>query len=103
MKKSTLATWEDESNNRQIQFSVEFVIENGAIEIKTITPEKVSFVCAETNTCYRTVAVWTESGRSLLANAFYESGALDQLRNAIASPNADTIIPQMNVRQVINA
>ena len=103
MKKSTLATWEDEANNRQIQFSVDYVIENGAIEIKTVTPEKVSFVCPETNTCYRTVGVWTQSGRNLLAGAFHDSGATEHLRNAIASPNADTVIPQMNVRQVINA
>ncbi|HMO15239.1 MAG TPA: hypothetical protein PKD64_13905 [Pirellulaceae bacterium] len=86
---STLATWEDEENNRHIQFSVTYSTENGNVEIQSITPEKISFVCPETNTCTRSIGIWTETGRNLVAQAIRKSAALPQLKAAIAEFSRD--------------
>ena len=56
-----LGQWEDEENNRQVQFSIDYTIEDSSIEIKSVTPNKVSFVCPESNTVVRTIGVHTES------------------------------------------
>ncbi len=79
-----LATWEDEENNRQIQFTVEYTIANSEVQIDTVTPNKVSFVCPETNTCLRSVGVHTEAGRDLLADRILKSGRMCELTKEIA-------------------
>ena len=96
--KTTLCTWEDETSNRQVQFSVEYTIENGAVTIKTVTPNKVSFVCPETNTVKNSVGVHTETGRNLLSSQFRNSMGFERLATAIANPNADTVIPHTSIR-----
>lgn len=88
---SYAATWEDEDNNRQIQFSVEYSTETGSVEIETITPTKVSFICPETNTCTRSVGVHTESGREMLANHFRANGDLQQLADEIAKRTQESV------------
>ncbi len=84
------ATWEDEENNRQIQFSVDYTAENGSIEITAITPSKISFICPETNTCHRAVGVHTQGGRSLLAKHLRAKAELDRLANEIADRTQET-------------
>jgi len=79
-----LASWEDEENNRQIQFAVEYTIAGANVEITSVTPNKVSFVCPETNTCLRTVGVHTSAGRDLLADRILKSGRMQELRTEIA-------------------
>ena len=88
---SYAATWEDEDNNRQIQFSVEYSTETGSVEIETITPTKVSFICPETNTCTRSVGVHTEAGREMLANHFRANGDLQQLADEIAKRTQESV------------
>ena len=79
------ATWEDEDNNRQIQFSVDYSAENGSVEIENITPTKVSFICPESNTCTRTIRVHTATGREMLAKHFRASGNVQRLADEIAT------------------
>ena len=93
---STLVTWEDEDNNRQIQFSVDYSSESGAVEIEKVTPEKVSMVCPDTNTCLRTIGVWTDAGRNHLANKFRQSTALQQLKSTLGS-HLGSQAPQMTI------
>ncbi|MEM7313587.1 MAG: hypothetical protein AAF497_10595 [Planctomycetota bacterium] len=88
---SYIATWEDEENNRQIQFSVDYATENGSVEINDVTPVKVSFVCPETNTCTRTIRVHTDAGRKLLANNFRAKADLNLLATEIANRTQETI------------
>ena len=101
--KTTLCTWEDETSNRHIQFSVDYVIDRGAVEIKSVTPHKVSYVCPESNTVQNSVGVHTRTGRQLLANQFRKSEAWEKLAFAIANPNGDTTIPNVSVRMEICA
>ena len=88
---STLATWEDDDNNRQIQFSVVYTTENGAVEIDSITPEKISFVCSETNTCNGSIGIWTETGRELVAQKIQASSAIEQLKTEIVRQSASSV------------
>jgi hypothetical protein len=86
-----IATWEDEENNRQIQFNVEYATDNGVVEINDITPIKVSFICPETNTCTRTIGVHTNSGRSMLADDIRAKADLNLLASEIASRTQETV------------
>jgi len=90
---STLATWEDEDNNRHIQFSVEYSTEKGEVEIHSITPEKISFVCSETNTCDNSIGIWTETGRELVAAQIMASPAIGQLKAELGRQAVDTVTP----------
>jgi hypothetical protein len=75
--------WEDEENNRQVAFAVEFTRSNDAVEIQSLTPRKVTFLCPESNAPLRSIGVWTEKGRQLLANQFRASDSIAQLEKEI--------------------
>lgn len=96
--KSTLCTWEDEVCNRQVQFSIGFTNENGTVEINTVTPQKVSFICPTSNTVLRSVGVNTDSGRMLLARKFRASTAFGRLTSAIGNHTNEVSIPHLNSR-----
>ena len=77
-----LAQWEDSENHRQIQFSIEYTIDNSdqsMIVVEGVTPTKVTFICPETNTVLRSVGVHTDKGRAMLRDQFVNSGQLDEL------------------------
>ena len=78
---STIAVWEDEENNRKVQYSVDYAIENGTIEIVTVTPRQVDFTCDSKNS----VGVHTRKGKTLLAEKIIAAGHLNQIKNEIAS------------------
>lgn len=75
--------WEDEENNRQVAFAVEFVRRNDAVEIQSLTPKQVTFLCPQSNAPLRSIGVWTEKGRELLANQFRASEQIAQLDKEI--------------------
>ena len=99
--KTTLCTWEDETCNRHVQFSVNYVIDRGAILVKSVIPLKVSFVCPESNTVMDSVGVHTDAGCDLLVDQFRRSAAWQKLATAIANPNGDTVIPHMSIRMEV--
>ena len=82
--KNTIATWEDEENNRHIQFSVDYSIENNQVEIKSVTPNKISFVCPTTNTVTRAIGIHTETGQSFLVSKIQEAGQIEAVAHEIA-------------------
>ena len=77
------ANWEDEENNRHVAFSVEVAHKADSVEIQAITPKQVTFLCPESNTPLRSIGVWTDSGRELLANQLRESGHLSKLEDQV--------------------
>ena len=101
--KTTLCTWEDETSHRQIQFSVDYTIENGAVAIRTVTPTKVSFIDAQSNTVRRIVGVHTDAARHMLASQFRNSMGFERLASAIAHPNGDVVIPHMSIRMEVSS
>ncbi|MCH2183414.1 MAG: hypothetical protein MK108_15555 [Mariniblastus sp.] len=82
--KNTIATWEDEENNRHIQFLVAYAIENNQVEIKSVTPNKISFVCPTTNTVTRAVGIHTETGQAFLASKIQAAGQISAVADEIA-------------------
>ncbi len=96
--KSTLCTWEDEICNRQVQFSIGYSNENGTVEINTVTPQKVSFICPTSNSVLRCVGVNTDAGRSLLANKFRASKAFSKLTAVIGNNVNDMTMPGLEIR-----
>jgi len=77
------ANWEDEENNRQVAFAVEYARKDGSVEIQAVTPKQVTFLCPKSNDPLRTIGVWTDTGRDLLTSQLHESGRMSELENEI--------------------
>ena len=81
---STMVTsWEDEENNRSVELSVAYRLEDDRLEILEITPTAVTFVDPVTNEQVRSIGVWTEKGRQHLIAKYEAEVGLDKLRNEI--------------------
>lgn len=75
--------WEDEENNRRVAYSVGFTRDSSGVEIKALTPKQVTFLCPASKSELRTIGVWTEKGRELLAHQLRTSGHLTELERQI--------------------
>lgn len=75
--------WDDAANNRRVAFSAKFTREAGGVEIQTLTPKAVTFLCPESRSDLRTIGVWTDKGRDLLAHQLRTSGHLSELERKI--------------------
>ena len=82
--KTAVVNWEDDDNNRHIQFSMEYSIENGQVELGRVTPKSVSFVCPSSGVPKRTIGVHTETGRQLISTKLVQSGHLAVVADQIA-------------------
>ena len=76
---SMIAKWEDEENNRQVQFSVDYSIESDNIEIVNVTPRQVDFTNNKSS-----IGVHTTKGKMHLAEKIQASGHLDLVKTQIA-------------------
>ena len=77
------ANWEDEENNRQVAFAVEYASKDGSVEIQAVTPKQVTFLCPKSNDPLRTIGVWTDTGRDLLTSQLHRSGHMTKLEDQI--------------------
>ena len=77
------ANWEDEENNRQVAFSVAYSQRDDAVEIKSLTPKQITFLCPESNNPVRTIGVWTDKGRELLTRQLHDGGHLPKIEKQI--------------------
>ncbi len=75
--------WEDAENHRRVAFSAKFTRSAGAVEIQALTPKQVTFLCPESKSELRTIGVWTEKGRELLAHQLRTSRHLTELERKI--------------------
>ena len=82
---SVQAHWEDEENNRRIEFAVQAKRGQDGVEIESLTPQRVTFVCPHTSDDLRSVGVWTEKGRELLVDQLHNSGSFADLEQQIES------------------
>jgi len=76
-------SWEDEENNRQVSFTVQYTREENSIAIEKLTPKQVTFLCPESKSPLRTIGVWTDKGRDLLVNQLNESEHLATIKQEI--------------------
>ena len=84
---NTMAQWEDEAGNRQVQFSVDYSIENATVMIDCVTPTKVTIIDPASNTAVKAMGVHTDKGRKMLADQFVASGKLEEFTIEIARRN----------------
>jgi hypothetical protein len=75
--------WEDAENNRRIAYAAHYARQGEGVEITSITPKQVTFLCPESKNELRTVGVWTQKGRELLAHQLRTSGHLTELERQI--------------------
>jgi hypothetical protein len=75
--------WEDAENNRRVAYAVGYTREAGGVEIKALTPKQVTFLCPASKAELRTIGVWTDRGRELLAHQLRTSGHLTELERQI--------------------
>ncbi|HMP06820.1 MAG TPA: hypothetical protein PJ982_10755 [Lacipirellulaceae bacterium] len=75
--------WEDAENHRRIDYAVHYARQGDGVEIKAVTPKQVTFLCPDSKSPLRTVGVWTQKGRELLAHQLRTSGHLTELERQI--------------------
>ena len=78
-----MAQWEDETGNRQVQFSVDYTIENATVLVNDVTPTKVTIIDPTSNTTIKSMGVHTAKGQKMLADQFAKSGKLEDFINDI--------------------
>jgi hypothetical protein len=76
-------TWEDEENNRRVEFSIAYAIENQELTIREITPKSIAFLAAAEKRPLQTIQVHTSTGRRLLARQLSNSGAWESIKQQI--------------------
>ena len=82
---TTITNWEDDENNRDIEFSVEYSVENDRIQIRSFTPQRVSFRCPQSGEVLRQIGVHTQTGRNLLTRQLQsQPNQVEQLTTVIA-------------------
>lgn len=77
------ASWEDEENNRIVELSVEYQLDQDEFEISDITPVSVTFLNPGSKIASRTIRIWTDTGRRVLARAYQEKVGLEQLKREL--------------------
>jgi hypothetical protein len=82
--KSFQATWEDEENNRRVELVVNHRLDAKRVDISDVTPTRVTFLCPTTGSPLRSIGVWTNGGRRILARQIAEAGRLATLPQEIA-------------------
>ena len=68
----TIAVWEDEEINRKVSLAVDYEVGPAGITIQGVTPQQVEFPGQQ-----RTIRVWTDAGRRILAEQFANSPGRD--------------------------
>jgi hypothetical protein len=75
--------WTDAENNRRVAFTARVTRNDGAVAIESLTPKQVTFLCPESKTELRTIGVWTDKGRELIAHQLRTSGHLTEFERQI--------------------
>ena len=83
--KTFQATWEDDETSRQIELVVNYQLDKSRVEINGVTPTRVTFLCPTWKKPLRSVRVWTNGGRRLLARQAIAAGQLKPLAEKIAA------------------
>ena len=73
---STQLTWEDDDNNRQVRFCVEYNVGESDIEIVNVIPTEVVFED-------KTIGVHTDKGRAMLKSQLASSGRFETVEGEI--------------------
>jgi hypothetical protein len=78
---SFTTNWEDEESNRILELAVECIVDGELVEVRDVTPRRVTFVDAATSEPVRSIGVHTQSGRDHLVQVCHSRGAMDHIRS----------------------
>ena len=81
------ANWEDAENNRRVELVVNYRLDASRVDIKDVTPTRVTFLCPTSGNPLRSIGVWTGGGRRLLAEQLESAGQLATIKEEIAVGN----------------
>jgi hypothetical protein len=84
---SCQAQWEDAENNRRVELVVNYRLDATRVEINHVTPTRVTFLCPTSGEPTRSIGVWTNGGRRVLARQVKAAGRLRSLKEEIAAGN----------------
>ena len=82
--KTFQATWEDAETSRQVELVVKYQLDATRVDLSDVTPTRVTFLCDKSRKPLRSVGVWTEGARRLLARQIEAAGRLKTLPQEIA-------------------
>ncbi len=81
---SCQAQWEDAENNRRVDLVVNYQFDATRVQINHVTPTRVTFLCPTSGKPTRSIGVWTNGGRRVLARQMKSAGRLRSLKEEIA-------------------
>jgi hypothetical protein len=81
------ANWEDTENNRRVELVVNYQLNASRVEIKDVTPTRVTFLCPTSGSPVRSIGVWTCGGRRVLARQAEAAGRMKTIKEEIAAGN----------------
>ena len=84
---SCQAQWQDEENNRRVELVVNYQLDATRVQINHVTPTRVTFLCPTSGKPTRSIGVWTNGGRRVLARQMKSAGRLHSLKQEIAEGN----------------
>lgn len=79
-----IAQWNDEINRRNIQFSINYSVQNGGLSIDSLTPTKVCFLDEAGESVQKSRGVHTAKAKSMLNEQLKNSGKLEEFSAEIA-------------------
>jgi hypothetical protein len=79
-----VAQWNDETNRRNVHFSIDYSIKSGGLSIDAISPDKVCFLDRAGESIEKSIGVHTQKGKRMLTEQLKSSGKLDQFADEIA-------------------
>jgi hypothetical protein len=87
--KTYQANWEDAEASRHVELVVNYRLDEtraelARVELGDVTPTRVTFLCAKSGQVKRSIGVWTEAGRQMLARQAAAAGRLKTLAQEIA-------------------
>lgn len=77
---SFTTNWEDEESNRILELAVECQVDGERVEVRDVTPRRVTFMDAATSEPVRSIGVHTRGGREHLIRVCHSRGAFDHIR-----------------------
>jgi hypothetical protein len=81
------ANWEDAENNRRVELVVNYQLIASRVEIKDVTPTRVTFLCPTSGNPVRSIGVWTGGGRRALSQQVKAAGRLNTIKDEISAGN----------------
>jgi hypothetical protein len=86
--KTCETNWEDTENNRRVDLTVTYVAVGDTLELKQITPTRVTFLCPDSRQPLRSIGVHRDKARALLIRKLHERSCVEQIEGQLRSLGA---------------